>query len=236
MKKKILFTILLITMLVLSVFVKFKVFKNNSFTETNTKKVENVQDKDTKDDQNVILEEEKETEVQEIIESDGVSKSTPTPSASKSKTSTTQKASTNKKTSSNTTKKQESKKETKVESTKEPVKVEEKKETVKQEPTSTPKQETPKPTEKKKEEEKTREVVIEVPDSKSYKNDPAFIKLQKELFRTFKECNDAGEKEWRKDSDNVSNIYCEAEYYKGAEAGIRLYIVYNDKTWKKYSR
>lgn len=103
-------------------------------------------------------------------------------------------------------------------------------------PEATPKIEVKEEHKEEKKEETTKEVVVEVPDSNSYKNDPAFIKLQKELFRTFKECNDAGEKEWRKDSDNVSNIYCEAEYYKGAEAGIRLYIVYNDKTWKKYSR
>ena len=103
-------------------------------------------------------------------------------------------------------------------------------------PEATPKIEVKEEHKEEKKEETTKEVVVEVPDSNSYKDDPAFIKLQKELFRTFKECNDAGEKEWRKDSDNVSNIYCEAEYYKGAEAGIRLYIVYNDKTWKKYSR
>lgn len=103
-------------------------------------------------------------------------------------------------------------------------------------PEATPKIEVKEEHKEEKKEETTKEVVVEVPDSNSYKNDPAFIKLQKELFRTFKECNDAGEREWRKDSDNVSNIYCEAEYYKGAEAGIRLYIVYNDKTWKKYSR
>lgn len=103
-------------------------------------------------------------------------------------------------------------------------------------PEATPKIEVKEEHKEEKKEETTKEVVVEVPDSNSYKDDPAFIKLQKELFRTFKECNDAGEKEWRKDSDNVSNIYCEAEYYKGAEAGIRLYIVYNDKTWKKYSK
>lgn len=236
MKKKILSTILLITIVLLGVLLCFRLIKRIDNQEKTTEKVENMQDDDTKNNENVILEEKNETEVEEIVENDGVNKSKSTPSASKSKTSTIQNASTNKKTSSNTTKKQQSKKDTNVESTKEPVKVEEKKEIVKQEPTSTPKQETPKPAEEKKEEEKTKEVVIEVPDSKSYKNDSAFIKLQKELFRTFKECNDAGEKEWRKDPDNVSNIYCEAEYYKGAEAGIRLYIVYNDKTWKKYSR
>ena len=83
---------------------------------------------------------------------------------------------------------------------------------------------------------KTKEVVVEIPDANTYKNDPAFIKLQKELFKTFKECNEVGENEWRRDSDNILSSYCEAEYYKGVEAGIRLYIIYNDKTRKKYVR
>ena len=239
-KKKVLSTLLLITIMALGVFIVLKMHNNSDLVDKNNEKLEKVGENIKNLNENVILEEVNETEAQEIAEyddtkNDEVSKAEPTPSASSNKTSQTQKATTQPKTS-NTTKKQEQKKETKVESTKEPDKAVKQQETSKQEPTSTYKHETVKPVEEKKEEEKTKEVVVEVPDSKSYKDDPAFIKLQKELFRTFKECNDAGEKEWRKDSDNVSNIYCEAEYYKGVEAGIRLYIVYNDKTWKKYLR
>jgi cell division protein FtsN len=236
-KKKILSTILLITIVAFGVFVSFRIFKKQSEEAKTTEKVEKMVEIGNKSNENVNIEEEneeiivekEEEAITEVIEEKPKNNNS---SASNNKTSQSTKTSDSKKTESkNTTnQKQEVKTETKVET-----KTSEKK---KEQPssTSTPKPETIKPVEEKKEEEKTKEVVVEVPDSKSYKDDPAFIKLQNELFRTFKECNDAGEKEWRKDSDNVSNIYCEAEYYKGAEAGIRLYIVYNDKTWKKYSK
>lgn len=245
MKKKILSTILLITIVAFGVFVSFRIFKKQSEEVKTTEKVEKMVEIGNKSNENVNIEEEneeiivekEEEAITEVIEEKPKNNNS---SASNNKTSQSTKTSDSKKTDSkNTTnQKQEVKIETKVE-TKTSEKKEEQQSST---PTPSPKEETkkeePKTTveEKKEESSKTVEKTYEVPDSNTYKNDPAFIKLQKELFKTFKECNDAGEKEWRKDKANVSNIYCEAEYYKGAEAGIRLYIVYNDKTWKKYSR
>lgn len=87
-------------------------------------------------------------------------------------------------------------------------------------------------------EETNKSVVIEYnePDASSFENDPSFIKLKKELFSTMAECKKMGTEVWKQDKDNVAHSYCQSEYYKGAEAGIRLYIVYNDGTIKEYKK
>ena len=89
-----------------------------------------------------------------------------------------------------------------------------------------------------KQEETNKSVVIEYnePDESSFKNDPSYIKLKKELFSTMSECKKMGTELWKQDKDNIAHSYCQSEYYKGIEAGIRLYIVYNDGTMKEYKK
>lgn len=84
--------------------------------------------------------------------------------------------------------------------------------------------------------EKSIEIVYEVPDKLSLKNDPEYIRLMKSLFETFKECDAKGDEVRISDMDNILTSTCEAFYYKGTEIGWKLRINYVDGTSKYYKK
>ena len=84
--------------------------------------------------------------------------------------------------------------------------------------------------------EKSIEIIYEVPDISSLKNDPEYIRLMKSLFETFKECDAKGDEVRISDMDNILTSTCEAFYYKGAEIGWKLRINYVDGTSKYYKK
>ena len=93
---------------------------------------------------------------------------------------------------------------------------------------------------KEKEEEgetsKSVEVVIEIPDETSIENDPTYIRMKKELYSSISECNNKGMELNLKDMKNIASTMCSSESYKGVEVGFRLYIRYNDGTYKEYKK
>ncbi len=93
--------------------------------------------------------------------------------------------------------------------------------------------------EEKEEEGKTSksvEVVIEIPDETSIENDPTYIRMKKELYSSISECNNKGMEINLKDMENIASTMCASESYKGVEIGFRLYIRYNDGTYKEYKK
>lgn len=93
--------------------------------------------------------------------------------------------------------------------------------------------------EQKEEKEKTSEsvqVVNEEPKETSIEEDPIYIRMKKELFSSISECNNKGMEVNLKDMDNIASTMCSSESYKGVEVGFRLYIRYNDGTYKEYKK
>ena len=93
--------------------------------------------------------------------------------------------------------------------------------------------------EQKEEKEKTSEsvqVVKEEPKETSIEEDPIYIRMKKELFSSISECNNKGMEVNLKDMDNIASTMCSSESYKGVEVGFRLYIRYNDGTYKEYKK
>ena len=85
------------------------------------------------------------------------------------------------------------------------------------------------------EEIKTIEIVVE--DSpKNYKNDPEYLKLKKELFSSNEECTSKGIEVNFQDTKNIAATMCNSVSYYGEEVGYRLFIRYQDGTYKEYKK
>ncbi len=233
MKKRILFTILLIIILLSSVFVGYFLSKRIS-----TKKVENTleiesniinknyedelseESKSKIEENNVVSEQKNEVnDIETIKEQSKPSNSSASKTATTKNSNTKKNESTNSKVVENNKAIQESKKEEISSSSK----TEEVKEENKKLNENTPT-------------EKSIEIVYEVPDKSSLKNDPEYIRLMKNLFETFKECDAKGDEVRISDMDNILTSTCEAVYYKGAEIGWKLRIKYVDGTYKYYKK
>ena len=92
---------------------------------------------------------------------------------------------------------------------------------------------------KEEKEEKTSELVNDVkeePKETSIEDDPIYIRMKKELFSSISECNNKGMELNLQDMENIASTMCSSESYKGVEVGFRLYIRYNDGTYKEYKK
>ena len=91
----------------------------------------------------------------------------------------------------------------------------------------------------KEEKEQTSEsgqIINEEPEDTSIENDPIYIRMKKELFSSITECNNKGMEVNLSDMENIASTMCSSESYKGVEVGFRLYIRYNDGTYKEYKK
>jgi len=92
---------------------------------------------------------------------------------------------------------------------------------------------------KEEKEEKTSELVNDVkeePKETSIEDDPIYIRMKKELFSSISECNNKGMELNLQDMENIASTMCSSESYNGVEVGFRLYIRYNDGTYKEYKK
>ena len=90
--------------------------------------------------------------------------------------------------------------------------------------------------EEKKKTSESVQVIKEEPKKTSIEEDPIYIRMKKELFSSISECNNKGMEVNLKDMDNIASTMCSSESYKGVEVGFRLYIRYNDGTYKEYKK
>ena len=91
-------------------------------------------------------------------------------------------------------------------------------------------------TTKKEETEKTVTIEIEVPEQTSFKDEPAYKNLMKEIFETEAACNKKGYEILYADTVNTSSFMCGSVNYKGAEVGWELSVRYVDGSWKKIKK
>ena len=90
--------------------------------------------------------------------------------------------------------------------------------------------------EKTEESTKTVEIIIEEPKKSDYENDPVYLQMKKELFSSNEECTSKGIEMSFKDKANIASTMCTSESYKGKEVGYRLFIRYKDGTYKEYKK
>ena len=91
-------------------------------------------------------------------------------------------------------------------------------------------------TTKKEETEKTVTIEIEVPEQTSFKDEPAYKNLMKEIYETEAACNKKGYEILYADPVNTSSFMCGSVNYKGAEVGWELSVRYVDGSWKKIKK
>lgn len=230
MKKKVLFTILLIIILLISVYIGYIMSKKIS-TKKVDKKFEIIIKESNKneltdeiiekiEEKNVVLEQKSEEKTTEVI------KANPEVSNSSASKSNSMKSSKNKQNKSSTSKVKENIKTVQ----------ESKSEGTKTENYSSNDEETKIEVNKPKEDNKIIEIVVEEPKESDYKNDPEYIKMKKELFSSKNECLKKGIDLNFSDSENIASTMCTSESYKGNEVGFRLYIRYKDGTYKEYKK
>lgn len=234
MRKKVLFTILLIIIIAGSVYVG-----NFLEKEISTKKVEKNNKIEIKTVQPVISDEivekedEKNVDEEQIIEekvdnTEKEQKKSSNSSAGKSNSSKTSKSKNNE--SSKTIQNEESKN------------VQGTNDVIPKEDNNVLKSDETKTDDKKIQEEKTEEstktveIIIEKPKKSDYENDPVYLQMKKELFSSNEDCTSKGIELSFKDKANIASTMCTSESYKGKEVGYRLFIRYKDGTYKEYKK